>query len=275
MPFPLAHPAAVLPLRRQCPRRFNFPALVIGSLSPDVGYCFGRLHLDEFSHRFAGSFGFCLPVGLLLLLLFYLLRRPVVQRLPARLRRIFEPLCLRPVGSLFVIVVSLLVGSWTHIFLDSMTHENGWLVEHLPILQTRLAAGEIHFRVCDVLYAAFTFAGVLYVGLVYLNWLEWAAGTSNWIFPGFKLTAALTLATLTLLLSFANHDITNSLGLSAIGILTGMLVIVSFTVTGWALRGIGRHENEIRFQKSSRSARTHSRAARAGQPRKTRPIESN
>jgi len=32
MPFPLAHPAAVLPLKRFCPQRLSFSALVIGAL---------------------------------------------------------------------------------------------------------------------------------------------------------------------------------------------------------------------------------------------------
>jgi hypothetical protein len=44
MPFPLAHPAAVLPLRRYCPKYLSFPVLIVGSLVPDVGYCLGRLN---------------------------------------------------------------------------------------------------------------------------------------------------------------------------------------------------------------------------------------
>jgi hypothetical protein len=237
MPFPLAHPAAVLPLRRLCPRRFNFPALVIGSLCPDVGYGFGRLHLDQFSHRFlAGSFGFCLPVGLLLVLLFYRLRWPVVQRLPARHRRIFEPLCLRPAGSLWVVVISLLVGAWTHIFLDSLTHANGWLVEHLPVLQTSLGAGNFSLQVCDLLYSITTFVGVLWLALAYLNWLERAAETRNWIWPGFKYAAGLLLAAFTLLLSFASHVRFLSFGLKTIALLTALLVAGFFLVTGLALR---------------------------------------
>jgi hypothetical protein len=50
MPYPLAHPAAVLPLRRLCPRRLSFPALVVGSLCPDVGYPLG---VSRFSHSFS------------------------------------------------------------------------------------------------------------------------------------------------------------------------------------------------------------------------------
>src|SRR5579872_1927354 len=133
MPFTLAHPAAVLPFRRYCPRYFNFPALIIGSLAPDIGYCFGRLRVDEFSHRFVGSLGFCLPVGLLMLGMFYGLRHPIVGMLPASQRKVFLPLCERPPGSLLAIIISLLIGAWTHLLWDSFTHKNGWLAVHLPI----------------------------------------------------------------------------------------------------------------------------------------------
>ena len=254
MPFPLAHPAAVLPLRRCCPRWFNFPALVAGSLCPDAGYYFGRMHLEKLSHRLvAGSFGFCLPVGLFLLLLFYCARRAVVERLPSRLRRIFEPLCLRPAGSPLIIVVSLLVGSWTHIFLDSLTHENGWLVEHLPVLQANLVATEYHFHIYALLYAVCTCAGAAYVALVYLTWIEWAAGTSGWIFPGFKPVATLAFAAVTLLLSFANHNTSSRAGLAAIGLLTAALATSFFALAVWGLRGSGRYEDNAGIRDPSES----------------------
>ena len=242
MPFPLAHPAAVLPLRRYCPQRLSFPALVIGSLSPDLGYWSGPLQLGVFSHHFlAGSFGFCLPMGLLLMLLFYLVRRPVIQHLPARHRQIFEPLCRRPSGSLFVIVVSLLIGAWTHILLDSITHEDGWIVERPSILDTNVAAGGHQIRVCDLLYAAFTFAGVAYVILSYLNWLESAAKAPGWILPGFKWVSTLVFAGLTLALSCASHGESPALGLVSVGVLTAMLVAVFLTAAGWALPNAGPH----------------------------------
>jgi hypothetical protein len=61
MPFPLAHPAAVLPLRRV--QALCFPALVLGSLTPDFGYLFADL--SRLSHHLLGSLLFCLPAGLL------------------------------------------------------------------------------------------------------------------------------------------------------------------------------------------------------------------
>jgi hypothetical protein len=166
MPYPLAHPAAILPFRRYCPRYFSFPALVIGSLTPDIGYCFGQLHVDWFSHRFlAGAFGFCLPVGLLLLLVFYAIRSPVASILPARYRPAFLPLCRHPAGSPLAIVVSLLIGAWTHQFLDSITHRDGWVVEQLPMLQSSLPWVGHELEFCDLLYAVFTFLGVAWLAV--------------------------------------------------------------------------------------------------------------
>jgi hypothetical protein len=52
MPWTFAHAAAVLPLRRCCPRRLHFPALVIGSLTPD----FGRKHRASKARRFINRY---------------------------------------------------------------------------------------------------------------------------------------------------------------------------------------------------------------------------
>jgi hypothetical protein len=174
MPIPLAHPAAVLPLRRYCPRQLSFPALVIGSLTPDLGYAFGHLHGDWFSHRFwAGSFGFCLPAGLVLVAAFYALRRPIAGVLLARWRHLMLPLCERPAGSPVRIALSLLIGAWTHILLDSITHEDGWLVEHLPGLRGAVPSfGKEALVVYDLLYATCTFFGVAWLADSYLRWLE-------------------------------------------------------------------------------------------------------
>lgn len=237
MPFPLAHPAAVLPLRRYCPRWFSFPALVIGSLAPDVGYCFDHYHVAKFSHRLlAGSFGFCLPLGLLLVFMFYRLRRPMIQWLPVRERQIFESLGARPAGSPFVIAVSLLVGAWTHVFLDSITHVNGWLVERVALLRAGLTVGDFRFPVYDFLYSFVTFVGVLWLAWTYLNWLEQTAETRAWVLPGFKWIAALLLAAFTLLLSVANHNLSSWPVLVGIIALSAVLMVAFFAVTAWALR---------------------------------------
>src|SRR3954469_23195843 len=107
MPFPLAHPAAAIPLRRFCPRPFSFLALLIGSILPDAAYSIDDINKfsdtfslifgaavkdwewvtntwdwDDFSHTIAGSIVFCLPLGLALLAIFYHFRSTLVGILP-------------------------------------------------------------------------------------------------------------------------------------------------------------------------------------------------
>jgi hypothetical protein len=234
MPFPLAHPAAILPLRRYCPRHLSFPALIIGSLSPDVGYCFGNLNAGNFSHRFlAGSFGFCLPVGLVLVLVFYIARWPVVGILPSSYRRAFLPLCQRPAGSPFLIVISLLIGAWTHLFLDSFTHPDGWLVEHLPVLQAPvLPVGQHRLMVCEILYAGCTLAGVAWLAFCYLRWLEKAAGSPVPTTRGMKWGCSLLLASSILFIALACRGAHQLIGIVPAGIIAILLVIGFLLATG-------------------------------------------
>lgn len=231
MPFPLAHPAAVLPLRRYCPRYLSFPALVVGSLSPDLGYCFGQRHVDSFSHRFlAGSFLFCLPAGLLVLFGFYLLRRPLISLLPARLRQALSPLCNRPAGAPVAVVISLLLGAWTHIFLDDISYPDGQVMAHLPILQgCVLSIGAHRFGVPDLLYAVCTFGGVAWLTLLYLEWRETAAGSSRCIGTGLKWTCALLLAGSILFVATASRGNNHLLGMTGLAV-SSLLLLIGFLV---------------------------------------------
>jgi hypothetical protein len=137
MPFTFAHPAAILPLRRF--RFLQTVPLIIGSLVPDVPYFFptrvGRALPD--THTFYGSYTICLPLGMALLLLTLFLREPLTVLLGARARWI----CLRSIERFNarplhwpIAMVSILVGSWTHIAWDSTTHQSGWTVARVEAL---------------------------------------------------------------------------------------------------------------------------------------------
>jgi hypothetical protein len=203
MPFTLAHPAAALPFRRLCPRYFSFPALVIGSLSPDAGYCFGSLHLEDFSHSLTGSMEFCLPVALVMLGIFYGLRQPVVEHLPERHRKIYEPFCLHPAGPPLTVVVSLLAGIWIHLLLDSFTHKQGWVVENLPALQTVIFSVGMHeLRVFHVIEYLCSFAGVAWL---YFVWEKWQNEINGQDAGRGKFKRAALAGSLMLPAAFAHH----------------------------------------------------------------------
>ena len=172
MPFTLAHPAAVLPLRRFCPRFLSLPALVVGSVCPDAWYAFAGLGADTLAHRFVGSFVLCLPAGLVLLGLFVGGRAWFVRLVPGSSQAVFGPLCLVPLGSFGVVVCSLLVGTWTHLLWDSFTNQQGQATVFFSGLQAAVGSVAGHqVRVCHVLWYAFSFAGVACVLVAYERWL--------------------------------------------------------------------------------------------------------
>ena len=230
MPFTLAHPAAVLPLRRFCPRFFSFPALVAGSLSPDVGYCFGTLNADDFSHSLKGSIEFCLPVGVVMLGLYYGLRLPLVEMLPERQRKCYLPLCQKPIGSPWIVLGSLLVGIAIHLLLDSFTHKHGWLVENLPVLQTPIfPMGARSFKIFNLLWYACSFAGIVWLYLAWEQWRNNLMGAAPQIAGRWKLFGNAVLAAILMVpIELTHHLIQGPAGLFLIAGYSALIVIGIF-----------------------------------------------
>jgi Domain of unknown function (DUF4184) len=127
VPYPFAHPAAVLPLVPLM-GRFAVPsALAIGSITPDLW------HLVPFadradSHSAAALLWFCLPAGLLAYALFHLLlKQPLIALLWPRLGAFA---CKGfPRSRWYAVVASLLVGALTHLVWDAITHANDHTIQ--------------------------------------------------------------------------------------------------------------------------------------------------
>lgn len=175
MPFTLAHPAAVLPLRRRL--RLDFAALVIGSLTPDFGYYLLMPDMRLETHSFAGSVRICLPAGVALVLLFHALKRPLCEALPQPHRGVLLPLASRPFPlkplALLAAAMSVLLGIWTHLLWDAFTHRLSWGPQHLPLLRSELFAldGKVYW-VSDLLQWLSSAAGLTVLLLAYRRWLR-------------------------------------------------------------------------------------------------------
>jgi hypothetical protein len=240
MAFPLAHPVTVLPLRRYCPRVLSLPALIIGSVSPDAGYLFGRLNVDEFSHRLIGSVGFCLPVGLLALWVFRYVRAPLVRLLPDRYRQALEPACQRPLGSWGGLILSVLIGALSHIVLDSFTHSDGWLVEHVALLQAPVAfLGNHTLRMHHLFWYGSTFVGVAWIVLVLQQWTQATTGSpllaSVWVRISVALGMALAVVPLGLVRHLFGHSNFTVLAVAVPGLAIAGFVLGLGTLDKWPL----------------------------------------
>lgn len=126
MPYPFAHPVAVLPLVRPM-GRFAVPsALAIGSIVPDLWYVVPSVSRAD-SHGLAGLFWLCLPIGALVYAMFHLLlKEPLIALLSPRLGA-FACAGL-PRAPWYAVLVSLAAGAATHQIWDALTHSNDYAV---------------------------------------------------------------------------------------------------------------------------------------------------
>ena len=184
MPFTLAHPLAVVPLRRT---GLVFSALVVGSMSPDFEYFLRPLErvlpfgLDHHvSHTLAGVFLICLPVSLLLLWLWHsVLKCPLLELAPESHRIRLAPFAgefsFGPGRRILIVCASILAGVATHIIWDSFTHAWGWPVQSVTPLQAKVSLpGIAPLPAYRCLQHASTVFGFLAVIIVYLHWIRHA-----------------------------------------------------------------------------------------------------
>ena len=126
MPYPFAHPVAVLPLVRPMGRFAAPSALAIGSVVPDLWYFVPFVNRTD-SHGLAGLLWFCLPIGALVYAMFHLLlKEPLIALLSPRLGA-FACAGL-PRAPWYAGLVSLAVGAATHQLWDALTHSNDYAV---------------------------------------------------------------------------------------------------------------------------------------------------
>lgn len=172
MPFTLAHPAAVLPLRR-VPLLLTVP-LVIGAVSPDIPYYLPTViaqHIPLQTHTLRGTVTLDVPMGMAVVLFMWLLRVPLTEPLGARARTLCRA-ALQRFGSRPVHWVlsplSILVGAWTHLLWDSFTHPYGWMVQRIAVLRAPVTIGWYTGELCHVLQYLSSVFGIAVLAVWFL-----------------------------------------------------------------------------------------------------------
>lgn len=173
MPFTLAHPAAVLPLRRS--RLLRTVPLIIGAMTPDVPYYLpGRIakHIPPTTHTLLGTFTVDLPIGMSLLLFVWLLR----EALAAPLGPVARAKCLGAVERFggrprnwLLSPLSILVGAWTHLAWDSITHSDGWMAQRIPALSAPVTFFSYTGELCHVLQYVSSVFGLTVMAIWFLR----------------------------------------------------------------------------------------------------------
>lgn len=168
MPLTPAHPAIVLPLRKVSPKWVSVSGLVIGSMSPDFEYLL-TFHLqDKIGHSLIGILQFCLPVSFLVYCCYHgIIRNKLILNLPVFLKSRF--LTVRAFDwqeylkkRWYVVIYSIMIGAFSHLFWDAFTHEHRFFVEHLSFLRSQIG----RFPVYKLLQHLSTLSGLMYIGFL-------------------------------------------------------------------------------------------------------------
>lgn len=180
MPWTLAHPAAVLPLRRLADAGYlSLPALLVGCVTPDVVYHVGRWDLGRLTHTPAGVWMVDVPIGLLLLCCGSALRVPVADMLPEPHRRVLLSVRFLEArwGAAWVTLLSLALGAATHVLWDSFTHATAFFVHAFKWLTWPLPFPGQEIRVYTLLQHGGSVAGVAALTMAYRRHCVRIAGT--------------------------------------------------------------------------------------------------
>lgn len=147
--------------------------LIIGSIAPDFEKFIRMSAYDSFSHTWRSIFYFNLPLSLVLAFLFHIIVRDVmIDHLPVYFKKRLIIFRNFDWVSYFrnhyvIIILSIIVGTVSHIAWDAFTHIDGRLVRWLPFLKAYLSVGEFRMKVFNFLQLSTSVLGLLVVLYAY------------------------------------------------------------------------------------------------------------
>jgi hypothetical protein len=176
MPFTFAHPVIVFPLKNKYfSKFFSLTALIIGSMFPDFEYFIRMILKSIYSHTILGIFLFNLPLGIIFCFIFHnIIRNELFVNLPYFLRIRLSVYIEFNWNNYFIknpiqIIISLLIGSFSHILWDSFTHINGYFVEKISFLKYSIVINNISIPVYKILQHFSSIIGCLVIFLLIIK----------------------------------------------------------------------------------------------------------
>lgn len=177
MPFTVSHTVAVIPLYKYLGKYGAMSPLIIGSMTPDIAYITPFLvHQRVDSHSLIGLYLFCIPMGLTVYFLYHFLMAPVIASVLPKIvqkhlgNNLFHGRL--PEIPSHVLVLSLVIGAFTHIVWDFFTHQSGLpqFVHWMDVPLTSIDGYDIMpYRLLQHFSSLFGLALLMFWGLMWFN----------------------------------------------------------------------------------------------------------
>lgn len=164
MPFTLAHAAIAYPLKK-IDRRLSVSGLIAGAIIPDFEYFIRMRHISS-GHQLNERLLLDVLAAVLLCFIFHgLIKKPLYDNLPEKYTRFIIPAMqlnwnrhtARQGG---LILVSVILGIFSHLLWDSFTHKGGLMTELISPLRYTVTINAIQFPVYFILQLLSSIAGL-------------------------------------------------------------------------------------------------------------------
>ncbi|MGD8191210.1 DUF4184 family protein [Brevibacillus ginsengisoli] len=232
MPFTFSHTLYAAPLKWIKPKWFSLTGLVVGSMSPDFEYFIALEPYQSIGHTIQGLFFQAIPLSIIVSILFHkIIKKPLIMNLPFSFHfPILQTDRLWKQGSVaqwVVFLCSVIIGFFTHLFVDSFTHVGGFFVMHSQILRTSM----LGLPVYKWLQYSLSLFGLLFP-VAWLMWKRWILldvrqfrglrTTNRKIIQYWFLVLLVSVVTLLLKLLLGYHG--NLIGVLVVAPITGGLI---------------------------------------------------
>lgn len=144
MPFTFAHPAIFIPFGSKTKIRLSATALIVGSMIPDFEFFLKMRTGENIGHHWYGVLLFDIPLAIISCYVFHnLLRNMMIDQSPPWLYRRFNiwkefDWNNYAKKNYITVLLSIILGIMSHLFLDAFTHEDGFFVEQITFLKSEV-----------------------------------------------------------------------------------------------------------------------------------------
>lgn len=169
MPFTFAHPAIFIAFKNETKKKLSASALILGSMIPDFEFFLKMRTGENIGHHWYGVLLFDIPLSILCCYVFHnLLRNMLIDQSP---QWFYQRLCKwkefdwnnYAKKNSITVLLSVILGIISHLFLDAFTHEDGFFVEQITFLKSEVIFFGIRTTVYMLLQVSESLAGLYLV----------------------------------------------------------------------------------------------------------------
>lgn len=227
MPFTFSHPAIILPFLKN--EKWSITGLVVGSMAPDFEFFFRMRTQSEISHTFYGLLLLDLPLAIIVTVLFHgILKKPLINNLPdfvqTRLAELRDSNWFHYFKkNSFIVISSFFLGAMSHFLWDSITHWDGFVVQRVSFLNSKLFS----FAIFDWIQYGSSIIGLIILGIYFFKIPQKNTTTT----PVFSLFWVFTFffASITIFLRFTIVEGWHRVADVIIGVLSSIVIALTFS----------------------------------------------